>query len=142
MTDVNEIRRMHTQSRNTTSHMADTRNKSNNNNNSKERHNRNSNASSNTLGNNNEARQTHTQNRQSDTHNRNQNMSKNDNGKKVCKYCNYSHQFGTKFCPAYGKKCNECSKSNHFSSVCKLKNISTLSACNDLIMILMIMVNF
>lgn len=58
-------------------------------------------------------------------------MSKNDNGKKVCKYCNYSHQFGTKFCPAYGKKCNECSKSNHFSSVCKLKNISTLSACND-----------
>lgn len=66
VTDVNEIRRMHTQ------HMADTRNKSNNNNNSKERHTRNSNASSNTRGNNNEARQTHTQYRQSDTHNRSQ----------------------------------------------------------------------
>lgn len=34
-----------------------------------------------------------------------------------CKYCGSSHARGN--CPAYGKKCRKCGKSNHFQKVCK-----------------------
>ena len=33
-----------------------------------------------------------------------------------CRYCGRSHP--VRACPAYGKKCNICSKSNHFAKVC------------------------
>lgn len=43
-----------------------------------------------------------------------------------CKYCSLTHK--VRQCPAYGKTCNSCSRKNHFSSVCKSKNVSALSA--------------
>ena len=39
--------------------------------------------------------------------------------KKACKYCGSTHEKGK--CPAYGKKCSNCDKWHHFSSVCKQK---------------------
>ena len=34
-----------------------------------------------------------------------------------CKYCGKFHDYGK--CPAYGKKCLNCSKLNHFKAVCR-----------------------
>lgn len=39
---------------------------------------------------------------------------------KKCVICNSFHP--KMKCPAYGKKCNKCSKMNHFASVCNSKN--------------------
>ena len=36
-----------------------------------------------------------------------------------CKNCNFSHP--DRACPAYGKTCNNCGKSNHFASKCRSK---------------------
>ena len=38
---------------------------------------------------------------------------------KKCDYCGKSHKPGASNCPAKGKKCNKCSRFNHFSAVCK-----------------------
>lgn len=46
-----------------------------------------------------------------------------------CKYCNFTHKF--KECPAHGKSCNACFKKNHFASVCRTKNVSSISYEND-----------
>lgn len=46
-----------------------------------------------------------------------------------CTRCGRSHKI--RECPAFGKQCNKCSKSNHFSSVCKQQNISTIDAHDD-----------
>lgn len=119
-TEVNEIRKANDKrNRNATNHV-DARN----NNNTKEKHNRHSSTSGNSRDKN-----AHTHRRP----NGNRSKSNNDDGfeNSRCKYCNYSHKFGTKFCPAYGKKCKSCSKENHFSTVCRLKNVSTLSQCNE-----------
>jgi hypothetical protein len=35
-----------------------------------------------------------------------------------CKFCGLMHEYGAKFCPAYGKTCDKCKKMNHFSRVC------------------------
>lgn len=101
--DVNEIRR-DTLHRNT-NHAAENRN----NNNNTERYTRN------------------------DTRGRVHNKSNNENrsDKSKCNYCNFSHKLGANNCPAYGKKCNACSRLNHFSSVCRVKNISTISFDNS-----------
>ena len=32
-----------------------------------------------------------------------------------CKFCGYKHEYGGKFCPAFGKRCFNCNKMNHFS---------------------------
>lgn len=37
----------------------------------------------------------------------------------VCKKCSYQHE--DKKCPAYGKKCTNCGKYNHFATMCKSK---------------------
>lgn len=37
--------------------------------------------------------------------------------KEECTRCGYVHE--PKKCPAYGKICNECSRKNHFSCMCK-----------------------
>ncbi|BES90768.1 Reverse transcriptase (RNA-dependent DNA polymerase) [Nesidiocoris tenuis] len=37
----------------------------------------------------------------------------------TCKYCGTTHKQGPKLCPAYGKRCAQCSKMNHFKSVCE-----------------------
>ena len=36
-----------------------------------------------------------------------------------CKFCGLSHEI--RKCPAYGKKCSFCQKTNHFAAVCKSK---------------------
>ncbi|UYV81648.1 K02A2.6-like [Cordylochernes scorpioides] len=43
-----------------------------------------------------------------------------------CKWCGQRHKYGK--CPAYGKKCNACGKTNHFSLVCRTKRIRNLLA--------------
>jgi len=43
-----------------------------------------------------------------------------------CKYCGRSHTPGR--CPAYGKRCNQCKKFNHFAVVCSNKPFSKNSA--------------
>lgn len=129
--EVNEIRSNDKGNR-YTNHVADShrnnKQHSNNNNNSnnKGQHNRNSNA--NTSSNKNDKR-AYTQYRQ-DRRQQSQNTSNNDS-RNNCKFCNFAHKFGTKNCPAFGKTCNSCSKSNHFSSVCRLKNVSTITPHND-----------
>ena len=42
---------------------------------------------------------------------------------KSCKFCCRQHQWGKEFCPAWNKKCNTCSRLNHFSNsiVCRGK---------------------
>lgn len=128
---IDEIR--HTQNRYTRNHVNDGRNSNNN----KQRDNRhrntgggNSNSNSNSNNNNNSSNRrnaSHTQNTQHQQREQRQNSNDNENKKSVCKFCNYSHKFGTKNCPAYGKSCNICFKNNHFSSVCRQKNVSALS---------------
>jgi len=44
--------------------------------------------------------------------------------KYLCKKCNNEH--GPKSCPAFGKKCNKCSKMNHFAIGCKNKKVRTV----------------
>ncbi|UYV69745.1 K02A2.6-like [Cordylochernes scorpioides] len=43
-----------------------------------------------------------------------------------CKWCGQRHKYGK--CPAYGKKCNACGKTNHFTVVCRTKRIRNLLA--------------
>ncbi|UYV66845.1 K02A2.6-like [Cordylochernes scorpioides] len=43
-----------------------------------------------------------------------------------CKWCGQRHKYGK--CPAYGKKCNACGKTNHFAVVCRTKRIRNLLA--------------
>ncbi|UYV78715.1 K02A2.6-like [Cordylochernes scorpioides] len=43
-----------------------------------------------------------------------------------CKWCGQRHKYGK--CPAYGKKCKACGKTNHFSVVCRTKRIRNLLA--------------
>ncbi|UYV67845.1 hypothetical protein LAZ67_5002210, partial [Cordylochernes scorpioides] len=43
-----------------------------------------------------------------------------------CKWCGQRHKYGK--CPAYGKKCNACGKTNHFLVVCRTKRIRNLLA--------------
>lgn len=54
-------------------------------------------------------------------HNTTNTKSTNSTTKKIiqiqnCKYCGGSHLSGA--CPAYGKECHKCGKSNHFATVC------------------------
>ena len=52
---------------------------------------------------------------------------------KLCKFCGGKHERGAKYCPAYGKVCNFCSKKNHFSNVCMQKkgNIKKVESNSD-----------
>ncbi|UYV68827.1 K02A2.6-like [Cordylochernes scorpioides] len=47
----------------------------------------------------------------------------------LCKWCGQRHKYGK--CPAYGKKCNACGKTNHFSVVCRTKRITNLLADSE-----------
>lgn len=46
-----------------------------------------------------------------------------------CTYCGLTHKI--RECPAYGKFCNKCSRKNHFSSVCKSRNVAEIVVNND-----------
>ena len=37
---------------------------------------------------------------------------------KICKFCNRRHRWGTSFCQAYGYRCKNCVKNNHFTNAC------------------------
>ena len=41
-----------------------------------------------------------------------------------CKWCGGSHFKGR--CPAFGKQCSKCGKSNHFEKVCNSENVASL----------------
>ena len=43
-------------------------------------------------------------------------------GAKKCKYCGGKHVLKRGKCPAYGKTCEKCGKSNHFARVCKQRD--------------------
>lgn len=73
------------------------------------------------------------ENRQQQTQQREKSHANDKNGKtelRICKFCNFKHTFGQANCPAYGKECRTCSKKNHFSSVCKIKNVNSINV-ND-----------
>lgn len=48
---------------------------------------------------------------------------------KNCKYCGQSHDLKREKCPAYGKICSNCGKSNHFAQKCSKKGrqVNTIS---------------
>lgn len=71
----------------------------------------------------------HTQNRQQQHSTQNSRQTNNAENKTKCHKCNYVHKY--KQCPAFGKTCNLCSKLNHFASMCRLKNVSTVSFESD-----------
>ena len=48
--------------------------------------------------------------------------SSNIGSRNICKFCGNQHQIGKKFCPALGKICKTCKKSNHFAKMCKMKS--------------------
>ena len=39
-----------------------------------------------------------------------------------CKFCGFNHELSRDKCPATGKSCHKCGKSNHFSRMCKEKS--------------------
>ena len=45
--------------------------------------------------------------------------SRDSKGAKRCKYWGGNHELKREKCPAYGKTCGKCGKSNHFAKVCK-----------------------
>ena len=55
---------------------------------------------------------------------RKQNQSQECKTEQPCSKCGYHHK-GNNRCPAYGKQCSNCSKWNHFASVCQSSNRST-----------------
>lgn len=52
----------------------------------------------------------------------------NGNSKTIenCRRCTYTHKINE--CPAYGKKCNRCSRPNHFSTACREKKVDSIAA--------------
>lgn len=46
-----------------------------------------------------------------------------------CRKCGYRHE--KKKCPAFGKKCNNCSKSNHFAKMCKRQKVHSVDDNNQ-----------
>ena len=49
-----------------------------------------------------------------------------DTRRGTCKYCGSNHKRGV--CPAYGQKCNNCGRQNHFAKVCLQKKLSPVNA--------------
>lgn len=46
-----------------------------------------------------------------------------------CSLCGYTHK--VRECPAFGKQCRSCNKQNHFSSMCKQRQITTIDTHTD-----------
>ena len=49
----------------------------------------------------------------------NKSIKHKNNSVNDCKYCGKDHPRDKEKCPAYGKTCNKCGKSNHLATVCK-----------------------
>jgi len=50
-----------------------------------------------------------------------QSASQRKGGLPNCKYCNRKHEFSKSKYSAYGKRCQNCGKQNHFAICCKVK---------------------
>ena len=48
-----------------------------------------------------------------------------------CKFCGRKHQCKKELCPAYGKKCKNCGKSNHFAIKCTTRERKTNQVDDD-----------
>ena len=48
-----------------------------------------------------------------------------NNAARCCRYCGSSSCAGKQSCPAYGQRCRNCSKLNHYASVCKSSAVAT-----------------
>lgn len=70
------------------------------------------------------------QNKNEYNRNDNRNSNYNQNNESKCKRCNYFHRFKDN-CSAIGKTCRTCSKPNHFSSVCRSRNINLIEAAGN-----------
>lgn len=46
-----------------------------------------------------------------------------------CTRCGYQHKI--RECPAFGKQCRNCSKQNHYSSMCKQRTVATIDTHTD-----------
>ena len=46
-----------------------------------------------------------------------------------CQKCGYTHE--KKKCPAFGKKCNNCKKSNHFARMCRRQKVHAVDGNNQ-----------
>jgi len=49
----------------------------------------------------------------------------------LCKFCGRNHEMVRSACPAFGKKCNKCSKPNHFAQQCKTIDCEIHEAVED-----------
>lgn len=115
---VHELRDdTHTKYRNT-NHVADSSSGSNNNN--KASTNRNANAKT--------GRRVKSQ-QQQHTQNRSHNNGSKEKIINNCRYCGRSHK--VRECPAFGKTCDRCNKRNHFSVVCRMKNVEIINESNN-----------
>lgn len=56
----------------------------------------------------------------------NKSKTKNNVSSYDCKKCGQSH--GPASCPAYGKKCNNCQRMNHFAIGCRLKKVKAIES--------------
>lgn len=52
-----------------------------------------------------------------------------NNNNFLCRSCNLKH--GPRSCPAFGQKCNNCSRFNHFAVMCNVKNSRSINAINE-----------
>ena len=52
---------------------------------------------------------------------------------KSCRYCGRQHQADRKACPAVGKTCQSCGKSNHFAAVCRSKSVHHIELDDQLL---------
>jgi predicted aspartyl protease len=48
-----------------------------------------------------------------------------------CGYCGKRHEKDKHKCPAYGKQCQNCHKRNHFSAVCKAKDVHAVAESEE-----------
>lgn len=58
--------------------------------------------------------------------NRNENQNNNNKNSNNCSRCNLRHARNQ--CPAYGKRCKNCSKSNHFAVMCQTRNVNAINS--------------
>ena len=72
-------------------------------------------------------RQRNTGNNSNDKSNATQNSSVKEI--KNCNRCGRTHKI--RQCPAYGKNCNNCSKPNHYSKMCRQRNVATIDMQHD-----------
>lgn len=71
------------------------------------------------------------QQRTNNNNNNNRSQQNNTQAKMInnCSRCGHTHK--VRECLAYGKQCRSCTKMNHFSSMCKTRNVSAINANDD-----------